>query len=85
MGFGLRISELGLLSDFGLRPSGFKVLGFLSAFGLQSYPLNEIKELSLDAKIEPVWNTESGRSPVQLALVALNYFQREEQGALRQK
>jgi hypothetical protein len=27
LGFGLRISELGLLSAFGLRASAFKVLG----------------------------------------------------------
>ena len=37
LGFGLRISELGLLSAFGLRASAFKVLGL----GFRDVPISD--------------------------------------------
>ena len=44
--------------------------------------LNKIKELSFDANIEPVWNTKTCGTPVQLAILVLKYFLREEHGHL---
>jgi hypothetical protein len=45
--------------------------------------LNKIKELSFDANIEAVWNTKTCGTPVQLAILVLKYFSREEHGAER--
>jgi hypothetical protein len=42
--------------------------------------LNKIKEFSFDANIEPVWNTKTWGTPVQLAFIELKYFSREEHG-----
>src|ERR1035437_8209755 len=45
--------------------------------------LNRIKELSFDAKIEPVSDTKTSGSPAQLAFLEHNYFSREEHGPIR--
>jgi len=42
--------------------------------------LNEIKEVSFRANIEPVWNTEVCGTPAQLGFLELNYFSREDYG-----
>jgi hypothetical protein len=45
--------------------------------------LNKIKELSFRANIEPVWNVKVCGTPVQLGFLELNYFSREEYGAIK--